>query len=116
MKTKPKLLKLTELVELIKEKSPKVLDKIPEKKAVALIRAALAELGRHIAEVVEGGVKVQGLGNFRSRMVEREKDGKKVSVKRIAFLTGKPKSKDESKKKGKDKNQEQEEEQEEEQD
>ena len=108
MKAKPKLLKPTELVEHIKENKPNLLDKIPEKMAVALIRAALAELGRHIAEMVDGRVKVQGMGNFRSRMVEREKDGKKVSVKRIAFLTSKQKSKDESKRKGKDKNQEEE--------
>jgi hypothetical protein len=84
----------TELVELIKEKRPNLLGKMPEKKVVVLIRVALAELGRHIAEAEVGVVKVPGMGNFRSRMVEREKDGKNVSVKRIVFLAAKPKSKD----------------------
>jgi hypothetical protein len=60
-----------------------------------LISVALAELGRHIAEAEEGVVKVQGMGNFRSRMVEKEKDGENVRVKHIVFLAAKPKSKDE---------------------
>ena len=112
MEPKPKLMKLTELVELIKEKRPKALGTMPENRAVALIREVLAELGRHIAEAEEGVMRVQGLGSFKSRMVEKEKDGKKVSVRRINFHAAKPKNKDKSKKKGKDKNQEQEEEQE----
>ena len=88
-------MKPDELVVLIKEKRPNLLGKIPEQKAVALIRVALAELGRHIAEAEEGVVRVPGMGNFRIRMVGQEKDGKKVSVKRIIFLAAKPKSKDE---------------------
>lgn len=84
-------MKPTELLELIKEKRPNLLGKMPEKKAVALIRVALAELGRHIAEAEEDVVRVQGMGNFRSRMVEKEQDGKTVSVKRTVFLAAKPK-------------------------
>lgn len=101
-------MKPTELVELIKEKRPNLLGKMPEKRAAALIQVALAELGKHIAEAEEGVMRVPGMGAFRSRMVEREKDGKNVSVKRIIFHAAKPKNKDKSKKKGKDKNQEQE--------
>ena len=81
----------TELVELIKEKRPNLLGKMPEKKAVALIREALADLGGHIAEAEEGVVRVPGLGNFRIRMVEKEQDGENVRVKRIIFLAAKPK-------------------------
>ena len=84
-------MKPTELVELIKEKRPNLLGKMPEKKAVALIRAALAELGRHIAEAEEGVVRVPPMGTFRVRMVEQEKDGENVTVKRIIFLAAKPK-------------------------
>ncbi|MDN5941008.1 MAG: hypothetical protein L0H94_03905 [Nitrospira sp.] len=94
MKPKPKLLKLTELVERIKEKKPNALGKMPEKKAAVLIQAALAELGRRIAAAEVGVVKVPGMGRFQGRMVEREKDGKKVNVKRIVFLAAKPKSKE----------------------
>ena len=86
-------MKPTELVELIKEKKPNLLGKMPEQKAVALIRVALAELGRHIAEAEEGVVKVQGMGNFRIRMVGQEKDGENLTVKRIVFLAAKPKNK-----------------------
>lgn len=81
----------TELVELIKEKRPNLLGKMPEKRAVALIRVALVELGRHIAEAEEGVVKVPPMGTFRVRMVEQEKDGENVTVKRIIFLAAKPK-------------------------
>jgi hypothetical protein len=84
-------MKPTELVELIKEKRPNLLGKMPEKRAVALIRVTLAELGRHIAEAEEGVVRVPPMGTFRIRMVEREKDGENVTVKHIVFLAAKPK-------------------------
>ena len=84
-------MKPIELLELIKEKRPNLLGKMPEKKAVALIQTALAELGRHIAEAEEGVVKVPPMGTFRVRMVEREKDGENVTVKHIVFLAAKPK-------------------------
>ena len=92
-KSMPKLLKPTELVDLVKAKIPNALGKMPEKKAAVLIKAALAELGRHIESAEVGVVKVPGMGRFQSRMVEREKDGKKVNVKRIVFMAAKPKSK-----------------------
>jgi len=88
-------MKPIELVELIKEKRPNLLGKMPEKKAAAVIQAALGELGRHIAAAEEGAVRVPGMGTFRIRMVEMEKDGEDVTVKRIVFLAAKPKSKDE---------------------
>jgi hypothetical protein len=93
VKPVPTLLKPTDLVELVKEKKPNALAKVPEKKAAVLIQTALAELGRHIEAAEIGVVKVPGMGRFQSRMVEREKDGKKVNVKRIVFLAAKPKSK-----------------------
>ena len=86
------VVKTTELVELIKEKRPNLLGKVPDKKAVALIQMALAELGRHIEAAEVGVVRVPGLGNFRSLMAAQEKDGKKVNVKRIIFRAAKPKS------------------------
>jgi hypothetical protein len=93
VKPVPTLLKPTELVERIKEKKPKILGTVPEKKAIVLIQMALAELGRHIAAAEVGVVRVPGMGRFQSRMVEREKDGKKVNLKRIVFMVAKPKSK-----------------------
>ena len=93
VKPVPTRLKPTDLVELIKEKMPNALGKMPEKKAAVLIQTALAELGRHVEDAQVGVVNVPGMGRFQSRMVEREKDGKKVNVKRIVFMAAKPKSK-----------------------
>ena len=67
---------------------------MPEKRAAALIQVALTELGRHIAKAEEGVVKVPGMGTFRVRMVDQEKDGENVTVKRIVFHVAKPKSED----------------------
>ena len=78
-------MKAMEVVQHLKSEKPNILKNIPEKKAAALIRSALAELGRQIDSTDDGVIKVQGLGRFRVRQVERNKNDQKVTVKRIVF-------------------------------
>lgn len=79
-------MKAKDVVELIKTEKPALLGKMSEKKATALIRNAFILLGKHIESANVGDVvKVRGLGNFRGKQVEREKGGKKMTVKRISF-------------------------------
>ena len=85
-------MQVSELVDFIKNERPKLLGKMPEKRTEALIRVALNRLGKHIAAVEEGVVKVPGFGNFRVHRVEQEKDGVNVTVKRIVFHAAKPKA------------------------
>ncbi len=78
-------MKAIEIVQHLKEENSKILETIPDKKAAILIRNAWVQIGKRIAETEEGVIKVQGFGNFRVRQIEREKDGQKVTVKRIIF-------------------------------
>ena len=78
-------MKAIEVVKHLKKERPDMLGNIPEIKAAALIRNALAQIGKQIDATDEGVIKVQGFGKFRVRQVEREKDGQKVTIKRIIF-------------------------------
>ena len=86
-------MKPIQLVEQIKKDKPELLGNLPEKKAAALIRQALILLRKQIEAADEGGVKVPGFGNFSVQQVEREKEGKKITKKRVIFRADKPKSK-----------------------
>lgn len=74
-----------EVVELIKTEKPTLLGKMSEKKAAALIRNAFIQIGKRIDSMDAGEVKVRGLGNFRIKQVERNKDGKNTVVRRVIF-------------------------------
>jgi hypothetical protein len=83
-------MKPIEIVERIKAEKPELLGKVPDKKAAQIIRAALLVLGKQVASMEDGVAKVPGLGNFRVKMVEREKDGQKVKVRKVGFANAKP--------------------------
>ncbi|MDP2902806.1 MAG: hypothetical protein Q8N96_06820, partial [Methylovulum sp.] len=86
-------MKPIEIVELIKQANPDLLGKTPNQKAAKIISAALSVLSKQLIETTVGIVKVPGLGAFAVKQVEREKDGEKKTVKRIAFRTPKAKVK-----------------------
>jgi len=86
-------MKANEIVESIKQSNPQLFGKMPDQKAITLVQAVLAELGKQIDAVDNGVVKVQGFGNFRIKQVEREKDGEKVTLKKVAFRKAKRKAK-----------------------
>jgi hypothetical protein len=85
-------MKPIEIVDLIKKEDPKVFERVPDKRAARIIRLALAELGKQIESVDEGSFKVPGLGSFRVRQIEQEKDGRKDMIKRIFFRGSKTKA------------------------
>jgi hypothetical protein len=86
-------MKAIEIVESIKTENPALLGKMPNAKAVKIIKAALVQIGKHIDAEKEGKVKVPGVGKFIIRQVEREKGGQKKTVKTIAFRAAKKKVK-----------------------
>jgi hypothetical protein len=89
----PSTVKPIELVQLIKEDTPALLGKFSEKKAAALIRAALVQLGKQIDAMDKGVIQVAGLGNFRAMQVKEKKDEETKIVKKIVFRVVKPKVK-----------------------
>lgn len=79
-----------EIVEKIRAESPALLSKIDDKVATRVVRATLAEIGKQLSQVEDGAVNLPGLGRFRIKQVEREKEGEKTAAKRIRFKIAKP--------------------------
>ena len=74
-----------ELVELIKSEKPAVLGKTTDKKAARIIRKAFNQLAKQIESTDAGDIRVRGLGRFRIKTIEREKDGQSEKMKRVYF-------------------------------
>jgi nucleoid DNA-binding protein len=80
-------MKLRELIQKISEEKPEVLGKVPQGKALAIVKEVLAEIRREIEARKEGKISVPGLGIFIISIIEKE--GKEV--KRIIFKPAKKK-------------------------
>ncbi|MDO9106918.1 MAG: HU family DNA-binding protein [Methylovulum sp.] len=80
-------MKAIEIVEIIKQSNANLLGKLTDKEAAKILSLAFAELGKQLGSTTEGPIKIPGLGVFKIKQVEREKEGQKVTVKRIGFRT-----------------------------
>lgn len=81
---------IKEIVKSAKEHAPKRLGNMPDIRAAALLHEAFSVILWQLEETAEGPVKVAGLGTFRIRQVEIEKDGQKQVVKRVIFKPMQP--------------------------
>lgn len=75
----------SEMVEPIKKSNPQ-LSNIPDAKIGSLVLTAVAQVRGQILAANVGGVQVPIFGRFNIQQVEREKEGKKETVKTITFL------------------------------
>lgn len=73
-------------VEALKLSHPNLLNGVGEKAATRLLRLVFDELGAQIAATQEGVVPVPGLGRFRIRQINVEKDGQQLVRARVLFL------------------------------
>jgi nucleoid DNA-binding protein len=80
-------MKLRELIQKISEEKPEVLGKVPQGKALAIVKEVLAEIKREIEARKEGKISVPGMGIFI--ISSKEKEGKEI--KRIIFRPAKKK-------------------------
>jgi hypothetical protein len=80
-----------EIVALIGLGKPKLLENVPEDQAARLIREAFVLISKEIEAVEEGVVKVPGLGAFRIRQLEQEKEGEKRKLRKVVFQAAKAK-------------------------
>jgi len=78
---------LKELIQKISEEKLEVLGKVPQGKALAIVKEVLAEIKREIEARKEGKISVPGLGTFIISSIEKE--GKEI--KRIIFRPAKKK-------------------------
>ncbi|HKY91034.1 MAG TPA: hypothetical protein VJM11_08340 [Nevskiaceae bacterium] len=86
-------MKINELVTAAKAASPKALKGLEDKRVARVVAAVLAEVGRQIEAAKEGKIDLKGFGRFVVAQKEVEKDGKKVTKKRITFRPSKKKGK-----------------------
>lgn len=67
------------------------LKSIPQGKVAKIVSLAFGAISQELEATEQGSVRVQGLGVFRVKNREVEKDGKKTSVRRVGFIAGEPK-------------------------
>jgi hypothetical protein len=79
-----------DIIEHLKSANPK-LSIINDRQSVTLIRESLNLINEAVQNTNDDVVRVAGLGNFRSKTIEREKEGVMTTVKRIVFRPAKKK-------------------------
>lgn len=82
-----------ELVQAAQISKPGVFSKINEKRATAIVRAALAELNKEIKKTEEGKVTVPVLGTFVAQKLKVQKEGSETIRRRVVFSASKAKGK-----------------------
>jgi hypothetical protein len=79
---------IKKLVKNVKEAQP-TLKNVPDEDAKRLLQQVFKGILEEIEATPEGLVRVPKLGNFTIRNAEREREGRKVQVRRIAFRPSK---------------------------
>jgi nucleoid DNA-binding protein len=86
-------MKIGELIAQVKAGNEKLFEGVPEKKVERIVRMTLAELSKTVAATAEGDVRLDGFGRFVVRNVERKKEGADALVRKVTFISPKPKVK-----------------------
>jgi len=79
------------LAAAVKSSGGPGLKSIPEGKVAKILSLAFAEISKEMKSVEKGVLRVKGLGVFKVRSREVEKEGKKTAVRRVGFAASKPK-------------------------
>jgi hypothetical protein len=77
--------KANPMIERIKKTHPQLVRGIPDGRLAKLAKAIFASVSDSLVGLEKGPLKVPGLGTFRVRTVEIEKDNRRYSAKRIRF-------------------------------
>ena len=80
-----------ELAKQIQQENPETLGKMNEKKIAKIIREAFIQVKNEIENTEDDSVHFPMLGNFRVRMIEREKEGEMTTIRRVVFRPAKAK-------------------------
>lgn len=79
-------IKLIEVVQTLRKTFPELIGQLPDQRLVAIIGAALAQVGAAVRDTEEGLVQVPRLGRFAVRQVLREVGGGETeTIKRVVF-------------------------------
>ena len=76
---------LKEIVKNARAENESAFGKVNDKRAVQILRAAFKQVNSQLDSAKEGNLIIRGLGRFAIKTVEREKDGVKVTRRRVTF-------------------------------
>ena len=76
-------MKILELVKASKSKQPEAFSKINDREAAKMAKAIFEQISRQIDEAGDGPLRVPGLGVFKIKSVERQKEGNLVMTRRV---------------------------------
>lgn len=101
-------MKIIEIVQSSRAANQELFGEIPDKKIARIVSIVLADIAKQIAAAEEGRIAITGFGSFKTKQVEREKEGEKIAGKRVLFQFAKPKGEKPAKEKtGKKRNKQQ---------
>ena len=80
---------ILELAKQVQQENLDTMGKMSERKIAKIIREAFKQVKNDIDNTEDDSVQISKFGNFRVRMIEREKDGEIITVKRIVFRPAK---------------------------
>jgi nucleoid DNA-binding protein len=78
-------MKLDEIVKAAREDNEAAFANISDKRAAKIIRAAFQQVTGQLESAEEGKLNIGSLGRFMIKNVEREKEGAKVTRRRVTF-------------------------------
>jgi len=81
-------MKLNEIVKTARAADSSAFGNINDQRAVKILRAAFRQVGNQLESAKDGVVVINGLGRFAIKNIEREKDGVKVTKRRVIFRSG----------------------------
>jgi hypothetical protein len=76
---------LEEIVKTARAANGSAFGNIKDERAVKILRAAFEQVGNEVDSAKDGKVMIGGLGRFTIKNVERDKDGVKVTKRRVTF-------------------------------
>ena len=81
-------MKLYELVQTARAANSSAFGDIDDERAVKIVRAAFRQVRIQIKSTEDDELIIGGLGRFAIKNIEREKDGVKVTKRRVIFRRG----------------------------
>lgn len=81
-------MKLEEIVKTARAADKSAFGKVNDKRAIKILRAAFRQVNSQVESTKDGNVAIGGLGRFAIKNVEREKDGVKVTKRRVIYRRG----------------------------
>ena len=78
-------MKLDDIVKTARATDNSAFGKVNDRRAVKILRAAFRQVNSQLESTKDGNLTIRGLGRFAIENVEREKEGVKVTKRRVIF-------------------------------